>query len=96
MSTQKVYAWAHETDTDDVILDEMISTLVNCSDFVREDEQGALQEIDEWFQETCEMTAEPKDEDYIVYEVKISVVPKKFVHKEGIIQITTNVKDIEN
>lgn len=96
MSTQKVYAWAHETDTDDCVLDEMISTLIDCSEFVQENEQGALQEIDEWFEETCEISTEPKEDNYIIYEVKVSVVPKKLVHKKGVIQIDTNVKDIKN
>lgn len=96
MATQKLYAWAHETATDDVVLNEMIFTLINCSDFVCEDKQDALQEIDEWFEETCEMSTEPKEDNYIIYEIKVSVVPKKLVRKEGVIRISTNVKDIES
>lgn len=97
MTTNKLYAWGFKTTTADDVAKEALETLTECSEYLYESQDKAIETINEYFNDNFDpFSANTLKKDFLVFEIDIKIKPKKIIHKKGNVKITTKVEKMKN
>lgn len=94
MDNKKFYVWGNILDSEESIFSDVIRVLEWEADNVNSCEEEALKEIHKYFEEDCTTSALEQQDDFIIYELNVTIKPKKIVHKKGVMKFSTETENI--